>query len=129
MVAMISRKIRPRTVVEYINTAPKEARKKLREMRACIREAAPGATEGLKWGIPAYSHKRLLVAFAGYKQHVGFYPTPAAVKEFADELAGFVTSDAAIQFPLDKPLPLALVRKITAFRVSESMKKDAKWRT
>ena len=126
---MLSRKTKARTVVEYINAAPKETRKKLREMRACIRKAAPDAAEGLKWGMPAYSHKRMLVAFAGYKHHIGFYPTPAAVKEFAGELTGFVTSDASIQFPLGKPLPLALIRKITVFRVSESIKKDAKWRT
>lgn len=71
---MISTKMRPKTVTEYINAAPKEARSKLREMRACVRKAAPGATEALKWGMPAYSYRRMLVAFAAHKHHIGFYP-------------------------------------------------------
>ena len=114
---------------EYIDAAPKEAQKKLRELRAVIRKAAPNATEGLKWGMPAYSLERILVTFAGFKHHVGFYPTPSAVKAFAKELSKFKQSSAAIQFPLDKPLPLELIRKITAFRVRESVEQDAKWRT
>lgn len=120
---------KPNNVTEYINAAPKEARSKLREMRACIRAAAPGAKESLKWGMPAFSYRRILVMFAAFKQHIGFYPTPPAVKAFANDLAGFATSDATIQFPLDKPLPLPLIRKITAFRVRESIEKDKKWRT
>ena len=71
----------------------------------------------------------MLVIFAAFKRHIGFYPTPSAMKAFAKELAGFATASASIQFPLDKPLPLALIRKITAFRVKECTKEDAKWRT
>ncbi len=126
---MTSKKARPTNITEYINAAPKEAQEKLREMRACIREAAPGATESLKWGKPAFSYQRILVMFAAFKNHIGFYPTPSAVKAFAKELAGFKTASASIQFPLDKPLPLALIRKITAFRVLESIEEDAKWKT
>jgi uncharacterized protein YdhG (YjbR/CyaY superfamily) len=98
-------------------------------MRACIHKAAPGAKEGLKWGMPAFSYGRILVTFAAFKSHIGFYPTPSAVKAFADELSKFATASASIQFPLDKPLPLSLIRKITAFRVRESIEKDGKWRT
>lgn len=105
------------------------ARKKLREMRACIRKAAPEATEGLKWGMPAFSYKRILVAFAAHKNHIGFYPTPSAVTAFEKELAKFNTARGSIQFPLEKPLPLPLIRKITAFRVRESLEQDRKWRT
>jgi len=126
---MAPNKARPKTITEYINAAPKEARKKLREIRACIRASAPGANESLKWGMPAFSYRRILVTFAVYKHHIGFYPTPSAVKAFASDLSKFVTSRAAIQFPLEKPLPLALIRKITAFRVRESLEKDGKWRT
>jgi uncharacterized protein YdhG (YjbR/CyaY superfamily) len=126
---MTSKKARPETITEYINAAPTEAQEKLREMHACIREAAPGAQESLKWGKPAFSYQRILVMFAAAKHHIGFYPTPSAVKAFAKELAGFSTSDASIQFPLNKPLPLALIRKITAFRVRESLEEDGKWRT
>jgi uncharacterized protein YdhG (YjbR/CyaY superfamily) len=126
---MISRKARPKTINEYINAAPKEARSKLREMRKCIRAAAPGAEESLKWGMPAFSYQRILVTFAAFKHHIGFYPTPPAVKAFAKELLRFKTAQGSIQFPLDKPLPLPLIRRITAFRVRESNEKDQKWRS
>ncbi len=122
-------KARPKTITEYINAAPKEARKKLREMRACIRTSAPGAKESLKWGMPAFSYRRILVTFAAFQHHIGFYPTPSAVRAFAKDLSKFATAKGSIQFPLEKPLPLRLVRKITAFRVRESIEVDRKWRT
>jgi uncharacterized protein YdhG (YjbR/CyaY superfamily) len=126
---MISTKTRPKTIDEYIQAAPREAQRKLREMRACIRAAAPRAKEGLKWGMPAFSYRRILVTFAGFRKHIGFYPTPSAVTAFAKELSKFSTAKGSIQFPLEKPLPLSLVRKITAFRVKESVEQDKKWRT
>jgi uncharacterized protein YdhG (YjbR/CyaY superfamily) len=126
---MTAKKARPTNITEYINAAPKEARKKLREVRACIRAAAPGAEESLKWGMPAFSYRRILVTFAAFQHHIGFYPTPSAVKAFAKDLAKFATAKGSIQFPLEKPLPLPLIRKITAFRVRESVEQDRKWRT
>jgi len=126
---MTPKKARPKSISEYIGAAPKEARKKLREMSACIRSSAPGAKESLKWGMPAFSYERILVTFAAHKNHIGFYPTPSAVKAFAKELSKFATARGSIQFPLEKPLPLPLIRKITAFRVRESNEKDGKWRT
>jgi len=126
---MTPKKARPKNINEYINAAPKEAQEKLREMLACIREAAPGAEENLKWGKPAFSYKRILVMFAAFKNHIGFYPTPSAVRAFADDLSEYVTGDNSIRFPLDRPLPLPLIRKITAFRVRESIEEDGKWRT
>jgi uncharacterized protein YdhG (YjbR/CyaY superfamily) len=125
---MPPKKARPKTITEYIDAAPKEARKKLREMHRCIRKSAPGAKESLKWGMPAFSYRRILVAFAAHKHHIGFYPTPSAVKAFAKDLSKFATATGSIQFPLEKPLPLPLIRKITAFRVRESIEKDKKWR-
>lgn len=126
---MTQKEIRPTSIAEYIDAAPKETQKKLREMRACIRKAAPGAKESLKWGMPAFSYKRILVTFAAFKHHIGFYPTPSAVKAFAKELSRFKTASASIQFPLKLPLPLPLIRKITQFRVQENIASDAKWRT
>src|ERR1700730_3613957 len=126
---MSPKKARPTSITEYINAAPKGARKKLRELRACIRAAAPGAKESLKWGMPAFSYRRILVTYAGFKNHIGFYPTPSAVTAFAKELSKFSTAKGSIQFPLEKPLRLSLVRKITAFRVKESVEQDKKWRT
>jgi uncharacterized protein YdhG (YjbR/CyaY superfamily) len=126
---MTPQKTSPKSVTEYINSAPQGARKKLRELRSCIRASAPGATEGLKWGMPAFSYRRILVTFAAFQHHIGFYPTPSAVKAFAQDLEKFATAKGSIQFPLEKPLPLPLIRKITAFRVRESLEKDGKWRT
>src|SRR5579864_1781704 len=126
---MPTQKARPTTIAEYIDAAPRDTQKKLRDMYSCIRKAAPGAKEGLKWGMPAFSYERILVTFAAFKHHIGFYPTPSAVKAFAKELSKFATASSSIQFPLDKPLPLALIRKITEFRVRESTEEDAKWRT
>jgi uncharacterized protein YdhG (YjbR/CyaY superfamily) len=127
--SMTPQKAGPRNIAEYIHAAPKEAQKKLREMRACVRKAAPGAKESLKWGMPAFSYGRILVTFAAFQHHIGFYPTPSAVRAFAKELSKYVRASASIQFPLEKPLPLPLIRKITAFRVRESVEKDGKWRT
>jgi uncharacterized protein YdhG (YjbR/CyaY superfamily) len=126
---MNSRKERPKTVTAYINAAPKQARAKLRQMRSCIRKAAPGAKETLKWGMPAFSCHRILVTFAAFEHHIGFYPTPSAVEAFRDELSGFTTAAASIQFSIEKPLPLALIRTITEFRVRASLEEDRKWRT
>src|SRR3954465_15964237 len=126
---MAQKKARPKTTTEYINAATKGTRAKLREMRACIRSAAPGATESLKWGMPSFSYRRILVTFAAHKHHIGFYPTPSAVKAFRSDLAGFKTASGSIQFPMEKPLPRTLIRKITAFRVAEAVEKDGKWRS
>jgi uncharacterized protein YdhG (YjbR/CyaY superfamily) len=126
---MIPRKRPPKTIGEYIDAAPKEARKKLREMSACVRKAAPGAKESIKWRMPAFSYRRILVMFAAFNNHIGFYPTRSAMSAFAKELSKFTMGKGSIQFPLEKPLPLALIRKITALRVRESLAKDGKWRT
>ncbi|MCM3903764.1 MAG: DUF1801 domain-containing protein [Pyrinomonadaceae bacterium] len=126
---MTSKKAQPKTITEYINAAPKGARKKLRETLACIRAAAPGARESLKWGMLAFSYRRILVTFAAFERHIGFYPTPSAVRAFAKDLSKFSTASSSIRFPLDKPLPLPLIRKITAFRVRESIEEDGKWKT
>ena len=126
---MISQKPKPKTISEYIQAAPKEAREKLREMCTCIRAAAPGAKESLKWGMPAFSYRRILVTFAAFKQHIGFYPTPSAVRAFAQNLSRFKTAKGSIQFPLEKPLPLPLIHKITVFRVLESIGEDRRWKS
>jgi uncharacterized protein YdhG (YjbR/CyaY superfamily) len=120
--------VKPKTVAQYIAAAPKPARAKLREMRALIAAAAPGATQSLKWGMPAFSYRRILVVFAAFQRHIGFFITPPVKRAFAKELAGFKTASSSVQLPLDAPLPRALIRKITAYRVKEERAKDAKWR-
>jgi uncharacterized protein YdhG (YjbR/CyaY superfamily) len=122
-------KARPTTIAEYIADAPKETRTKLRELLMLIRAAAPGAVESLKWGMPAFSYRRILVMFAGFKNHVSLFPTPPAIRAFKQELVKFKTSSATIQFPLDQRLPRTLIRKITAHRVKESLLQDKKWKS
>jgi uncharacterized protein YdhG (YjbR/CyaY superfamily) len=125
---MIRNKSKPTTIEEYIEAAPEETQAKLKQMHACIRAAAPGAEESLKWNMPAYSYQRILVTFAVFKNHIGFYPTPSAVEAFSRSLTKYQTAKGSIQFPLDQPLPLALISKITKFRVQESLMIDAKWK-
>ncbi len=125
---MLSKKARPTTIEEYIEAAPEAVQEKLRKMHACISAAAPGAKEELKWNMPAYSYQRILVTFAVYKNHIGFYPTPQAVEAFAKSLTKYKTAKGSIQFPLDEPLPVSLIGKIVKFRAQESLMVDAKWK-
>ncbi len=117
------------TVAEYIAAAPLSARSKLRAMRACIRAAASDAQESLKWGMPAYSQRRILVIFGAFKHHIGFYPTTSVMRAFRQELAKFNSAKGSVQFPLAEPLPLPLIRRIVAFRVKECVEGDKKWKT
>lgn len=110
-----------------MNSAPNAAQKKLREMYAILKEAAPGATEGIKWGSPVFEEKRILFAFAAFKSHLNFMPTPSAMKPFKKELAKYTTGKGSIQFPYDKRLPKALILKIAALRVKELREKDVRW--
>ncbi len=120
-------KTKPTTVDEYISAAPKEAQKKLREMRAILKKVAPKAKEGLKWGMPVFEEKRILFSYAAFKTHLNFFPTGPAIKPFKEELAGYKTGQDTIQFTYDKPLPKALIRNLAAFRAKEVREKDARW--
>jgi uncharacterized protein YdhG (YjbR/CyaY superfamily) len=119
--------IKLKTVTEYIAAAPKGSQKKLREMRAILKKAAPKAEESIKWGTAAFSYERILFTYAGFKQHIGFYPTPSAIRAFKKELKNYKTAKGSIQFPFDTPLPKSLITKIAKFRVKELREKDAKW--
>jgi uncharacterized protein YdhG (YjbR/CyaY superfamily) len=79
--------------------------------------------------MPAFSYHRILVMFAGFNHHIGFYPTPSALKAFAKDLSNYKTAKGSIQFPLDKPLPIALISRIIKFRVKECLNEDKKWRS
>lgn len=118
---------KPATIVEYIRNAPKAAQPHLRAMRAILRKAAPRAREGLKWRSPIFEEHRILFAFAAFNTHLGFMPTPAAMKPFKKDLARFKTGAGSIQFPYDKPLPKALIRKLALERVKQLREKDARW--
>ena len=126
---MLSQKLKPQTIEEYISAAPAETQKKLQQLNECIRKAAPGTTESLKWSMPAHSYKKILVTFAVFKNHIGFYPMPSAIKIFAKELSKYKTAAGSVQFPLDQPLPLALITRMVKFRVKENAEGTMKWRS
>jgi len=120
---------RPTTVAEYIASADKTARPKLRELRRVIRAAAPDVHEGLKWNMPAYSHRRILVMFAAFKNHISLFPTTAVIRACAKDLAKHKHSRSTIQFPLTQPLPLPLIRRLMKARIQQSIQQDGRWRT
>ncbi|HEY4156360.1 MAG TPA: DUF1801 domain-containing protein [Puia sp.] len=110
-------------VDQYIAGFPKETQKLLQEIRMTIRQVAPDAEEGISYQMPAYKDHGILVYFAGYKNHIGFYPTASGIAAFRKELSAYKGAKGSVQFPLDKPLPLALISKILAFRLKENLKK------
>lgn len=115
--------IRFRTVDEYISTFESRNKLLLEELRAVIREAAPRAEELISYNIPAIKQYSVLVYFAGYEKHIGFYPTPGPIQVFKNDLKKFKTSKGAIQFPFDLPIPKALVKKIVRYRMKEDAEK------
>jgi len=120
---------KPKTIEEYIEAAPKEVQEKLLQLHKTIRKAAPGASEALKWSMPAYSYQKILVTFAVFKHHIGFYPMPSAIKAFAKDLSKYKTATGSVQFPLDQKLPVSLISKMVKFRVKESGEGIIKWRS
>ena len=114
-------------IERYIAAADDVAKPHLRAMLECLRKAAPGASEDIKWRMPSMAYQRILFQFAAFKKHVGFYPTPGAIREFESELSGFKHAKGSIQFPLDKPLPRTLIGKIARYRVRQVREHDAKW--
>lgn len=116
-----------RSVDDYINSFPEETRILLETLRQTIKEAAPEATESIKYGMPTFVLHGNLVYFAAWKKHISVYPITSAMEESLDELADYKTSGkGTIQFPIGKPLPLPLIRKIVVFRVAEHLESEAK---
>lgn len=113
----------PKTVDEYLAGAPKPAQEKLRQLRQIIHELAPEAEEILSYGMPYYRLNGRFLYLGYFKDHVSLFAMPSAVKKFADEIEPYHRSKATIGFPLDKPLPVALIKKIIAFRAAEQRAK------
>lgn len=109
----------------YISGFPRKVQRLLQQLRATINKAAPKAEEVISYGMPAYRLNGILVYFAAYENHIGFYPTSSGIEAFKHELGDFKWSKGAIQFPLDKPLPSKLVTRIVKFRVKEDLEKRA----
>jgi uncharacterized protein YdhG (YjbR/CyaY superfamily) len=110
----------PTTIDGYIAGCPAAVQPSLRKLRDLIHAAAPGAGERIAYGMPTFTCDAVLVHFAAFPKHVGFYPTPSGIENFRDRLADYVVGKGSIQFPLDRPIPYTLVRDIVRFRVAEN---------
>lgn len=116
---MKAKTIAPKDTDAYIAAQPEDQRGLLEQLRQTIRKAAPGAEEVISYQMPAFRYHGMLVYFAAWKNHIGFYPA-GAIKVFDKELSAYGVSKGTIRFPIDKPLPLGLISKIVKFRVKEN---------
>ncbi len=114
------RQAKAKDIDAYIAAAPANARRTLQRLRETIHKAAPRAQECISYGMPAFRDGRVLVYFSLWKRHIGLYPTSSGIAAFKKELTGYKSSKGAVQFPLDEPLPVALITKIVRFRVREN---------
>jgi uncharacterized protein YdhG (YjbR/CyaY superfamily) len=112
------------TIDEYISNFPVEVQKLLQKTRETISKAAPKAEEAIKYGIPTFVFYGNLVHFGGFKNHMGFYPAPQGLKEFQKELSAYEGSKGAVRFPLDRPIPYALIARIVRYRVKVNLEKE-----
>src|SRR2546426_9028409 len=111
---------------EYLESFPKETQQLLGKMRLTIRRAAPKAKESISYGMPTFTLDGNRVYFAAFKNHIGFYPIPSGVEAFKKELARYRQGKGSVQFPIDEPLPLALVSRIVKFRMKQDASKKGK---
>jgi uncharacterized protein YdhG (YjbR/CyaY superfamily) len=113
-----------KTIDAFIRPFPKGVQFILEQIREIIKKAAPGAIEAIKYGIPTFVlNGKNLIHFSGYKTHIGFYPGSSAILVFKKDLAKYEVSKGTIRFPLGKPLPLGLIKKIVKYRVKENLLK------
>ena len=112
-----------KTVDEYLSALPANTKSILKELRKTIKQAAPQAVELISYNMPAFKMNGMLVYYAGYKNHIGFYPVSSAIRTFQKDLSDYKTSKGTIQFPLDRQIPFDLITKIVKFRVQENLEK------
>jgi uncharacterized protein YdhG (YjbR/CyaY superfamily) len=113
------------TIDEYIAMFPKDVQARLQEVRRAIHESAPEAKERISYKMPAFTLDGNLVYFSAFKSHIGFYPIPSGIEAFKEELSKYKQGKGSVQFPLDQPMPLDLIRRIVLFRAEENRKKAA----
>jgi uncharacterized protein YdhG (YjbR/CyaY superfamily) len=111
----------PTPIDEYIAGFPRDVAEILQEVRATIKKAAPGAEETISYQMPTFTLKGILVHFAGFESHIGFYPTPSGIERFKKELSLYKAGKGSVRFPLDQPIPLGLIGRIVRFRVKENL--------
>ena len=109
-----------KTVDEYLSTVSQPARRLLKEMRKTIQEEVPQAEQVISYNMPAFKWHGMLVWYAAFNKHIGFFPVPSAITAFKKDLAAFERTKGSVHFPLDKPLPLGVIRKIVKFRMKEN---------
>jgi len=112
-----------KTIDEYIHSFPENIQKMLEELRETIKEQAPQAQEKISYQMPTFFLNGNLVHFAAYSKHIGFYPTPSGIDAFKSELSKYKNAKGSVQFPIEEPLPIELIKKIVKFRVDESINK------
>jgi uncharacterized protein YdhG (YjbR/CyaY superfamily) len=120
---MLSSNTKPADVDEYISSFPTSTQQLLKQVRLLILKTAPKALEVISYGMPGYKYHGMLVYFAGYKNHVGFYPGAAPIVAFKKEIAIYKNAKGSIQFPLDKKLPIKLIKDIIEFKMKENLAK------
>ena len=120
---MKSKPTAPKNIDEYIAGFPPDVQELLERIRSTIREAAPGAVEKISYQMPTFALKGNLVHFAAFKNHIGFYPAPTGIEEFQEELSVYKSAKGSVRFPLDKPIPFALIGRIVKFRVKENLER------
>jgi uncharacterized protein YdhG (YjbR/CyaY superfamily) len=109
------------SINEYIATFPEDIQAKLQEIRQTIKAAAPNATEKIAYAMPTFFLKGNLVHFAAFKSYIGFYPAPRGIEAFQEELSKYKGAKGSVQFPIDEPMPLDLIRRIVEYRVSDNL--------
>jgi len=114
------------SIDEYIRSFPPEIQKLLNEVRGAIKATAPDAIEKISYHITTFYLNGNLVHFAAFKNHIGFYPTSSGISAFKDELKEYKSAKGSVQFPLDKPMPIALIKRIVKYRVGENTQKPKK---
>jgi uncharacterized protein YdhG (YjbR/CyaY superfamily) len=115
-----------RTIDEYIGTFPPDVQGLLQKLRQTIVKAAPQARETISYQIPTFTLEGNLVHFAGFKNHIGFYPAPSGIEAFKQELSRYRGAKGSVQFPISEPLPLPLISKIVKYRVRENLSRKKK---
>jgi uncharacterized protein YdhG (YjbR/CyaY superfamily) len=116
----------PKDFNDYSDRFPKDVQQRLQKLRLTVKKAAPQAIEKISYGIPAFTLNGMLVWFAAFKNHIGFYPRTSAIAAFKKELSAYKGAKGSVQFPFDKPLPLPLISRIVKFRVKENLSKTKK---
>ena len=122
---MRTRQTAPADIDEYIAGFPKDVRELLKKIRMTIRKAAPRAEEAITYQIPTFTLNGNLVFFAAFKRHIGFYPVPRGHAKFKKQLADYEGGKGTARFPLDQPIPFALITRIVKFRAKENLERAA----